>query len=83
MSMLAWSPGPVLLKLRGGGGVGGGETDTARVLARPRKPGVNVIWFREAVAYSLSCLNERNQTSRIRHRKIRRVYGMVSTVTAD
>ena len=30
--------------------------------------------FREAV----SCLNERNQKSRIRHREIRRVYGMVS-----
>ena len=36
------------------------------------------VGFREAVAYSLSCLNERNQTSRIRHREIRRVYGMVS-----
>ena len=34
--------------------------------------------FREAVAYSLSCLNERNQASSIRHREIRRVYGMVS-----
>ena len=36
------------------------------------------IEFREAVAYSLSCLNKRNQTSRIRHREIRGVYGMVS-----
>ena len=34
--------------------------------------------FREAVVYSLSCLNERNQKSRIRHREIRRVYGIVS-----
>ena len=36
------------------------------------------VGFREAVAYSLSCLNERNKTSRIRHREISRVYGMVS-----
>ena len=34
--------------------------------------------FREAVAYSLWCLNERNQTSRICHLEIRPVYGMVS-----
>ena len=50
---LASSPGPVLLKLRGGGGGGGGETGpgrhcqgpSAHALFCPRIPGVTVISF--------------------------------------